>query len=49
MSLAGANFAHNPDSATPVVKSAQNNVPRQDWANNIRLANSHASLKHIAS
>ena len=38
----------NPDSATSLVKSAQN-VLRQDWANIIRLAKSHVSLKHIAS
>ena len=39
----------NPDSATSLVKSAQNNVLRQDWANTIHLAKSHVSLKHIAS
>jgi hypothetical protein len=39
----------NPDSATSLVKSAQNNVLRHDWASTIHLAKSHVSLKHIAS
>ena len=39
----------NPDSATSLVKSAQNNVLCHDWASTIHLAKSHVSLKHIAS
>ena len=39
----------NPDSAISLVNENRNNILRQDWANTVKLAKPHTSLKHVVS
>ena len=39
----------NPDSAISLVNENRNNILRQDWADTVKLAKSHTSLKYVVS